>query len=89
VTGVIRWEDPPEPAARGRRHTLAWAEVAAELRARPGEWAVVYEGASNNALPDRIKAGKAGFTPAGAFEATLRGAGRAQATYARYVGDPS
>jgi hypothetical protein len=87
VTSVLRWEEPPEKRSPGRRPTKAWAEVAEELRGRPGVWAVVHEGQGAHALPGRIKAGASGFAPAGAFEAAVRGSGLSMVVYARYVGE--
>jgi hypothetical protein len=86
VSGVLRWEDPPPPSPPGRRPTTAWSEVAAELRARPHTWALVYSG-TYAGLANRIKQGESGFAPAGAFEVTTRGKAP-QLVYVRYIGDP-
>lgn len=36
---TVTWEEPP-PAQRGR---YDWAAIAAQLRAKPGEWAKVFD----------------------------------------------
>lgn len=94
---VIRWEDPPPPQRRpgsnqGRRaSTGRWAAVAADLRTRPGAWALVqvsdrWSSVAGN--PQNIRAGKlAGFKPPGAFEAIFRLVGDEARCYARYVGE--
>lgn len=95
---VIRWEAPP-PTNRGRAvgtgpdHVDPFAELAATLRSRPGEWAVVFEGqnASASHVATRFRSGMVPSTqPPGSFEASSRKLPNGMtATYARYVGDPS
>lgn len=41
------WEDPPEDG-RGNGK-VPWKAIVAELRARPGEWAIVWEGTATQA----------------------------------------
>lgn len=86
---VIRWEDPP-PFTTAQRTTdrTAWAVIAQELKAKPGEWGVVHEGRSDPSMPRRIRLGTSPwFRPAGEFEATQRTlADGLVVTYARYVG---
>lgn len=89
MTGVVRWEDPP-PHGNTNRDRSHWTPVAAELRLKPGVWAVIAEGVPTGtagALTHRIKGGRHPWTPAGAFEA--RGVTRDGRSdlYARYVGD--
>jgi hypothetical protein len=95
MTGVLRWEDPP-PSRTGRpgpksRPSL-YEFVAAQLRANPQRWAVVFEGGDKSAtsLANQFRRGRTGaFLPIGAFEIASRmndGTGR---IYARYVGEPS
>lgn len=91
MSGVLRWEDPPPVAVRhqGQRVT-AWAVIAYQLRERPGEWAVVYEGSRDMTAVARIKSGKSWFAPAGSFEAVHRRLPTGgEAIYARYIGEPS
>lgn len=87
-TGVLRWEDPP-PFTTTQRGDVKrpWAIVAAELKANPGDWGVVYEGNPTPKLAVRIEQGLSPwFRPAGAYEATQRSR-RGQVTiYARYIG---
>lgn len=67
-TPNIVWQDPP-PDGRARNN---WTAVAAALRARPGEWALVASGASSS-LATQIRSGRrVAFGPAGSFEAVSR-----------------
>ena len=91
MSGVLRWEEPPN---RRQSKAARWASVAAELRARPGEWAVIEETGTNTTTASTvqyIKKGDGPFAPIGAFEAisrSERGENRLIKTqvYARYVG---
>lgn len=96
--GVLRWEDPPTAhSAAGKpkqpRRTDKWRTVAAELRARPGEWAVLLEAerfGNGGGIAGKIKAGDlAAFRPAGSFDATTRTVDGLYAVYARYIGEDS
>ncbi|MEH1168935.1 hypothetical protein V6V47_26480 [Micromonospora sp. CPCC 205539] len=94
IDGVLRWEDPPPPTRRNPRTpggATAAAEravrIAAELRARPGEWAVIAEGANSRVLTTRIRHGViAVWRPAGAYEAVCRTVDGRITVFARYVG---
>lgn len=91
MTGVIRWEDRP-PVSRERPRRMDWRLVAEQLRARPGEWAVVQEGLVDTSAISRIqRALSPVFAPAGSFEASQRVSPqtRVPALYVRYVGEPS
>lgn len=92
MSGVIRWEDPPpvEPRSRTDGRT-PWAVIAEELRERPGEWGVAYEGAHDPTRIQRIKNGYSPwFRPAGTFQACQRTRPDGAVTvYARYVGGGS
>lgn len=79
----LDWQDPPTPTA-GRGSGTNWTSILAELRTRPGQWALVQEGvATTNAgglrrrFPD--------------FEFTGRrdtgGDGRRGRIFARYIGE--
>lgn len=92
MSAVIRWEPPPaarrassEPPSEFDHHGIA-----AELRARPGDWAVVCESGTNPALTARINRGElSAYRPAGCFEAVCRANGSGVLViYARYLGDP-
>jgi len=89
---VIRWQVPPEskrPPTAGRRTTM-YDEAAAELRANPGMWGVIYEGRANRAsgMVAHILSGAiACFRPAGSFRATSRTRNGVRTVYARYLGD--
>lgn len=89
---VIRWEEPPPDGNRGMKapkRSKYWQDVAAQLRERPGRWALVLEGDFNAAggIAGMIKAGRlAAFRPAGEFQALTRTVGSCS-VYARYVGE--
>lgn len=89
---IIRWADPPPTSLRGERTTAPWSrynDLADELRARPGEWAVIAEfNGRHTGLATHVRMGSiACFTPAGDFDAVSRQVGKYTAIYARYVGD--
>lgn len=82
----IKWEEPT-PNGRGNKPLRDWAGIAALLRDRPGEWAVVAEDVSTS-VASNIKQGRHRGFDAGEFEVTCRGVknSRAEKIYARYVG---
>lgn len=85
--GVIRWEPPPDlgaPTTPGARR--AWALVAAELRARPGEYGVVEIGPYSVTVCKRINKGHSWFAPEGAFKAIICVVDHVQHVYAVYLG---
>lgn len=93
--GVIRWEDPPRQmggrvaGARKAAWDNRWAATVAALRARPGQWAVMYEGTDGTAssLASRVRGGlDPRWQPAGAYEAVARCRDGRTVTYVRYVG---
>lgn len=89
---LVVWEDPP-PARLGRRSRGRWEAIFAQLRERPGVWALVAVMAK---APDRkhgaheraaaqarnIRNGRVGGAAPGEFEAVAR----KERVYARYVG---
>lgn len=94
---VLRWEAPP-PDARGKAGPKTRAArrdyrgIAAALRRRPGEWAVIaevpYVGGAN--IAHRINWGSGEcWRPAGTFEATCRYVGGTTVVYARFLGERS
>lgn len=89
---VIRWEDPPPHGNSKPKPAYKYQSVVDDLRANPGEWAVVLEDVTTGtagAMVHRIKNGWTCFLPGGAFEAVCRNGERAgrSRVYARYVGD--
>lgn len=83
----IKFQDPP-PTFAGRNAASQHFEFAEALRANPGRWAVLADDASASVVTS-VKAGRyAAFRPAGSFEATSRGIGKANRAkvYVRYVG---
>jgi hypothetical protein len=92
---VLRWEEPPPPLRPGRPRGWQankpdpYRDVAEQLRAKPGESAVLYEGdnAAASGLASTISSGLApSFQPRGAFFACTRKQGDVTVTYAHYVG---
>jgi len=82
---VIRWEEPPAP--RGGRRDTGWAQVAAQLRDHPREWALVEDGVATSSLSNHISRAKiSDFDPPGAYEAVARRENGSHRIYARYVG---
>lgn len=87
MSGVLRWEKPPTSGPLDARRFDSHA-VAADLKSRPGEWAVVAENPGNAGLSTRIKDARqmAAFAPAGSFQACHRTVNGVKTIYARYVG---
>lgn len=83
--GVIRWEDPPPARVGGLPCGRAWAMVASQLRACPGQWGLIAQG-SPSWLVSRIRSGTSWWGPAGSFEATSRTIGERLYVWARYIG---
>lgn len=83
---TLKWENPEPRRTKGNK----WETIANELRAHPGQWAVVAENVSAS-ITVQIKSGVYGSMPRGEFEAVARGThgNRAEKIYARYVGDGS
>jgi hypothetical protein len=89
---VLRWEEPPSHGNTSQPDAGRWAPIAAALKERPGEWAVIAEGlkpGTSGPMVTRIKKGQRGcWAPAGAFEARGRSNGDGLVRlYARYVGE--
>lgn len=90
---VIRWEDPPPRDPRGGSRFAPppqskYAALAAELRARPGRWALIFAGTKNKAtsLATIIRLGQVPPFVRG-FEAVKRAVDGRSCVYARYIGD--
>jgi len=84
----IEFREPPR-AKGGRAALMDHGEVAAALRAHPGEWALIATASSD--LAQSVKhARRKAYAPAGSFEATTRARsdGRFD-VYARFVGEVS
>lgn len=85
----IQWE---QPRFAGRtRSNRDYAELAKQLRANPGRWAVVAE-RGDQTTATRIRQGVLkDFRPAGAFEAVTNSIegepAHRRKVYARYVGE--
>lgn len=77
MTEPIVFAEPPALKRGGRMPDPKWAEIAAQLSQRPGEWALIKTAlASKSTASDivaRINRGAIeAFAPAGTFEATMR-----------------
>jgi hypothetical protein len=92
IATILRWEDPPPRDARGRTAypppDSKYADLADELRARPGEWALIYNGDKTRAthLATTIRLGQIPVF-ARDFDAVTRTIAGRTRTYARYIGD--
>lgn len=89
---VIRWEEPPPPKRRNgtRNGHSRFAALAAELRANPGRWALIYDGPKQHSsgMATHIRMGSVMcFSPCGDYDAVSRQHGDHGLVYARYVGD--
>jgi hypothetical protein len=86
----LKFEEPPEPQ-RGRASLEEQREFAKQLRARPGQWAVVTvrtTAAEAGQYAYTVRKGvRKLFQPAGTFEAVSRKVGDEHRVYARYVGE--
>lgn len=81
---ALAWEEPPV------NRSSTWLEEASQLRACPGQWAVICikpHSRAAVAMASHISNGNlAAFRPAGTFEATSRTVDGEARVYARYVG---
>lgn len=66
---VIRWEDPP-PSQSGK-----WKRTADELKARPGEWALVAEGVTVKYGNESVKKALVRYGMSVVLRSTERGRG--------------
>lgn len=86
----LKWEEPPA-RTRGGANGF-WAEVAAVLTARPGEWAMVRECVSINGATQMAKNLRSGVIVSfqrGKFETRSHTpTGGPFKVYARYIGEP-
>lgn len=78
------------PRARGGGRHSEYDEIAAQLKARPGQWALCLKN-KNAATAHHIKRGTfTAFRPAGSFDAAARGTNKKERNshdiYIRYVG---
>jgi hypothetical protein len=88
---VLKWEDPPEPP-KGVGRPSRYKRIAEELRAHPGEWALIAKGDNPSMATNIRSATIAAFRPPHSFEAVTSNKrmenGRMIAdTHARYVGE--
>lgn len=87
MSAIIRWEPPPAERTKPRR-IAQWEGVAADLRERPGEWALIATGVEHANTAGQINAARIRcFAPAGAFEAQRQLVDGEIRVYARYVAE--
>jgi len=86
VSAEIEWSDPPTSSRDNRN----WPQIAAALRLRPNEWAIVEKPATAyqaGQLAANIRRGKVGgVRPDEDFDAMSRKVDGEYRVYARYVG---
>lgn len=83
---VLEWKEPPPP--HGSTGASRWPAVADELRAHPGEWALIVRDGWTSRMSQFQRSGS--FGPG--FEFTTRSGGYAPGhsdIYARFVGEQS
>lgn len=85
MSAVIEWSDPPPVRTRSRTERSArWDQIAAELKARPGQWAKVAEAAARQT--GLISTIKQRLAPRGEFEVVTRFSEGVGTAWARYIG---
>jgi hypothetical protein len=85
-------EAPPAPRSGPRSKTRRpkHYSIARQLKARPGEWALIFRDRTVSTPGVIRKGGMVAFRPAGAFEAVSRSNGKGKVdVYAKYVGTPA
>jgi hypothetical protein len=86
---TLEWKDPPSSCQR--RTGGDWGKVAADLRANPGQWAIVLTDTRERCNTRRqtiVQGRMTVFQPAGSFQSVTRANDDGTvSTYARYVGD--
>lgn len=80
----VQWEEPPARKCNARKD---WASIAAQLRSRPGQWAVIDTDAAVSAAANFRRGVNRSF-PVGDFEFRAHGTNnnRVEKIYARFVG---
>ena len=87
TSSLVSFEAPPTSSG-GRVESERNREIARTLREKPGEWAKIAEGVSNDGLAVRIRSGKAKSFREGIWEATSRTNEEGTVDiYARFMGD--
>lgn len=85
IKEVFRWEDPS--TTKQNLSATRWAKVAAQLREKPGAWAIVVEGADTGKGGNIARV--AAFQPRTDWEVTDRTMDDGtHSTYIRFVGEP-
>jgi hypothetical protein len=87
VSGVLRWEEPP---ARRNGVVRDWVAIAADLKAQPGEWAIIAV-CVNQPLAGQtarqVRDSSYAALRDGRYEAKARSVDGEHRVYARYVGE--
>jgi len=85
----MTWQEPPNPV-RYKRNSIDWATISDNLKANPGEWAVVAHDVNPSVVTHIRKGRLKAFSPAGDFEASGQGRnddGYTKDLYVRFVGE--
>lgn len=85
----IEFGELPQSHRGNRAASGRHVAIAAALRARPGEWALVAKNVGTTEAGNIKSAHRAAYRPAGSFEAVTRGNGKPNRAdiWARYVGE--
>lgn len=95
MSNDLVWEEPPAAKGGAVAGPGRYAEIAAKLRSRAGEWARIGAFTRTGELGapmSAVRHGRGGFEPKGSFEATSRTVKRGMEgykvihLYVRYVG---
>ena len=89
---AVTWLEPPADDGRAKGREPKYLDIAAALRERPDEWALIAEETWATMANQIRSGGLVAFRPRGAFEARAvpidgKPASRAQ-IFARFVGEP-
>lgn len=89
---AVTWQEPPADDGRAKGREPKYLDIAAALRERPGDWALIAEETWATMANQIRSGGLVAFRPRGAFEARPvaidgKPASRAQ-IFARFVGEP-
>lgn len=87
MSSKIKFQDPPR-SKTGSDATARHEDIAAQLKDRPGEWALILENVSPSAAGNIRRGMTRAYRPAGSFETAARkSAGGKADIWARYVGE--
>lgn len=85
----VKWLDAEPPSVKRQS---SWEKISAQLKTRPGQWALVQTGAGSTGTASMVRSGKySGTAPAGSFNALAKWNEETKSydIYACYLGDPN